>query len=675
MRIKCYAYALGLLLQLCSYFAFADTAFDPNRQSADEVFATVREAVNYSRENRNEIIAAAEVYATQTDDLVLSNKLMRSRSVSSLLSGNREEGLDWAKQAYDHAVANSLGEKEIMHCLNMLGQANSNLGNVYEAIRLYHEANDIARKAGDAESIFSSGIMESNLYIKLQRLDDAMAIMNEMKAYYAEYSVEAHKLIYAHNYADCLFVEGKYDEVVSFIEEMVGFENTTGNILRTSLRLLYAMSVIEDGKTWDPEKGDLPQLLEELELSFENESPSRALFLNWMYLSRVWVCLEDYDNADRCMSIAESVFDFEEESGLARNVAETRAKISFGLGEYEEAWSLIHEFIRLDDVVRNEAVLKRIETLREEHQARLKNDEIERLNLENQLSRRSIESQKMAIVYGIIFTVFLAAICVLIFLLWGREKRHLEIEKSRVEEVTSINVKLKEAEANKDYFLAVTSHELRNPLNGIVGILGLLKDKDLGEEMNQLVELAADSGASMSNQIDEILDYAKLESGKFEIVNKEFDVLKLAESVVGLFQSKAHASGLKLALEIVEATPEKVESDSFRVRQILSNFISNSLKFTESGTITLRIAPVAGGTGLEQLKFEVEDHGIGMDEAEMSRLFQPFQQASTDTVRKYGGTGLGLSICSRLAELMGGDIGVESEKGEGSVFWFTIPLT
>jgi len=653
----------------------AQQKFSPQTHSPAEVYQVVREAINYSWENREDLLEAAEQYAQEVQDEQLQNRLMRSRSVNCVISGDRENGLKWAEMALKHAEAHQLEDKEMVHILNIVGQAHSTRGEVYEAIRYYHQSHDLAASVQDHEGIFFSGLMESNLCIKLQQIDRALEVMQTMEPYYADYPIGAHKLIYADNFAECLFMQGKYAENLRFIEDKIGFEQTSGDVLRIALRLLYLMSYLKLHEEWDESRGDLEPLLIDIEQELKELSPSRSQILNWLYVSRVWFLAKAYEKAKSAILETKRLFEASGEVGLAKNIAETEAQIAHALGEHELAWERITQFIDLDDQVRSEAVLKQIETLRSEHETYLKNAEIDRLNLENQLTRRTLKAQEWAIFSGVVFTLFLATFFVMVFALWRNEKRHSLVEKRRLEEVEAINLKLKEAEANKDYFLAVTSHELKNPLNGIIGILSLLKSMEFEEEVLHMIEAAADSGDDMLQQINEILDYARIENGGVDLLLKPFELRELIDSIAGFIGPKAKTLQLTLRHRVEDDLPQFMVGDAFRIRQVLGNLVGNALKFTKKGFVEIRVSRAAGeSNGGDSLLFEVEDSGIGLSETEISRLFHPFQQASSETERRYGGTGLGLTICSRLVELMQGEIGVHSTKGKGSVFWFTLPL-
>lgn len=251
-------------------------------------------------------------------------------------------------------------------------------------------------------------------------------------------------------------------------------------------------------------------------------------------------------------------------------------------------------------------------------------------------------------------------------------KSEITQRKKTEEELIKAKDEAEAAARAKTQFLSTMSHEIRTPLNAVIGMSGLLMDTNLENEQKDFAQTINKSGENLLGLINNILDYAKIESGKMDLEEEEFSLAHVIEDVLDMVSATSIGRKIELVYDIHKDVPDFVVGDTTRLKQVLVNLVRNAIKFTEEGEVVISIRNKKQEDENIQLLFEVKDTGIGIPENRIGELFSTFMQVDASTTRKYGGTGLGLAICKRLVELMEGDIWVESEEGKGSSFNFTI---
>ena len=344
--------------------------------------------------------------------------------------------------------------------------------------------------------------------------------------------------------------------------------------------------------------------------------------------------------------------------GVDSHVALVEAELLFAQGRSTEAYQVLRTYQRARDVQTSQRFSAGIRQVTGDIQEQLdrRRQQLDTARANTELQRTVIRWQNWIVGIGVVFML-----SALLTLIWQwRQGAELRSARRRAED----------ANRSKSEFLANMSHEIRTPLNGVVAMADALAQRDLNPDEQDMVEVIRSSGATLERLLSDILDSARIESGQVTIEAAPFHLGRAVHDVAALWRIPAEAKGVAVVAHVDPGLDRLVEGDAVRVRQVLTNLVSNALKFTAEGQVTLTVEP-----GLEgDVRFTVTDTGVGFDEEQKARIFGRFQQADGSITRRFGGTGLGLAISRELVGLMGGWLECESRPGEGSRFWFEIPL-
>lgn len=539
----------------------------------------------------------------------------------------------------------------LARCYNSEGWLALRSGDVADAVSLFDQAINLEQSLDDAFHLGSGLINLGYSNAMLGRFDEAVRYFDRA----IELARRTHNdLLLAGAYdnkAETLLRSGDVDAALPLLENALRLPDIERNVSLWA-SLLHNNGVANSAR--DRFALAAQQLQKALQLRLEMGDRQHAV-MTQLALAQWHQKQKQFALAETRMNEAYRHASDIADDALARDILLAKIDLYSDMRQFERALSLNKEFIAIEQRLAGQRSTYRLAQL----QNRVDNSENERriegLTQENEIQRLRVENQRQLLL--VLVVLFIALITIIGFV-WARSRQHRVAAQSAV--------------AARSRYLAQMSHEIRTPMSGIIGVSDLLHDTPLNEEQRELVQTIRTSSETLIALVNDILDLSKLEAGKFHISYQSFDLRMLLESCADLFAFQLEKKSLPLTVYVESDDTTMVVSDAHRIRQIAINLISNAIKFTDKGSVTVRATLRHHDAGC-QLTIAVQDSGIGVSKMQLEQLFEPFEQADQHIETRVRGTGLGLAISRQLARLMGGDVTAISELGSGSEFTLSLP--
>ncbi|MEM6346032.1 MAG: response regulator [Bacteroidota bacterium] len=549
-------------------------------------------------------------------------------------------------------------------------------GDFTEAVKRNMKALGLARKINrqDSEAAILNNL--GNIFVSIEQIRKGLTHFQLAAKYYQK---EGKNIILSRvyeNIGDAYFLLGQYDSTRYYLRQSLRLNDN----VRPATLAYFLM-----GKMYD-QTAQADSSWKYLKLALANaqrhkQGKMEVLALNRIGLQQGHEGRFAEGRANLALASKKS-----RKLGLAFQIAQNiwnQSELEAQAGNHEQALAHLREFYVLKDSLLNQEMNAKVAYFEEKFNAEQRELEMMRLakaKAENEALLNQQKYMRAVSISVLLLAVLLGAFILVVYFRTLKSKRLLATKNVRLEElnVEAIDARISAEAANraKSAFLANMTHEIRTPINGVIGVTDILQYTTLSDEQNVYVQAIRRSGENLLRIVNEVLDFSKIEAGKMELEEAAFNLFDLMDEVMVLFSSQRSDKDLDLACLIDPQLPQTLKGDPHKLRQVLINLIGNAMKFTSEGGVMINIRRLNEVENPERicLQVEVEDTGIGITEEQGRRLFQAFNQADAGIAKKFGGTGLGLTISAKLVELMGGKLEFESEYGQGSRFFFQFDL-
>lgn len=598
---------------------------------------------------------------------IASAKIVMARSYQ--FRGSYAEDVRLLSEAF--TLANEAGLTDVAaNALRNMGAHYHYIGDLDDALRYYVEALALAEQAGDLDILGSVNFSLGGVYTQIGSYAEAEQAFEKALAQFREIDLLPGEAVVYVSLGELREETGDYQEAMDYYTRVVGIMEQVGDLSGLSFAHGALGSVLR-------KLGRTDEAIQQYERSLEYaETVGDRDVLAGGHLNLGQIQQEKGNTAFAKAELV-TALEIAKEGGSIEYRMLTHESLA-EIYEAEENFAAAYHHLLAFQAAREELYpIDYAETLAQiqaRYQAKEREAEISSLRRDSVVRELQIERGRAQrnIAFGAVF-VILVVLLALSNGYWVKARTNRKV-RSHNAKLLEVSKELERANRVKSEILANTSHEIRTPLNGILGLVTLLLDSNMDEQQQASLKSIEHSGKTLLRLVNDILDLSRIEAGKFDIEFAPFDLRGALETESQIWQEQSELKNLTFNLEIDDELPDVIVSAGPRVLQILANFVGNAIKFTETGSVTVRVR-VKETRGAEiDLIFEVQDTGIGVGQDFKDRAFERFSQSDTSSTRAFGGTGLGLAISRDLANMLGGEIGVSGQEGEGSTFWFSMTM-